>query len=69
LIWDVFSFGLAGAGKIEFGEFVILKWLNLVAFTGYLAWKRAGVRIDWLPWATEFDTFADRRCSGDGLAI
>jgi hypothetical protein len=38
-----------------------------VAFAGYLAWKRVGVRIDWGLQAMEFDTFSGRWCSGVDL--
>ena len=38
-----------------------------MAFAGYLAWKRVGVRIDWGLQAMEFDTFSGRWCSGDGF--
>jgi hypothetical protein len=39
-----------------------------VAFAGYLAWKRVGVRIDWGLQAMEFDTFSGRWCFLDGSA-
>ena len=39
-----------------------------MAFAGYLAWKRVGVRIDWGLQAMEFDTFSGRWCFLDGFA-
>ena len=63
MVWDGF-FGKAGAGKIEFGEFVVQKWLRSRGIcrlpgmeTGRCAY-RLGLQ------AMEFDTFSGRWCSG-----
>lgn len=54
-----FFFGQAGAGKIEFGEFVIQKWLRSRGICRLPGMETGRLRIDWGLQAMEFDTFAD----------